>query len=351
MDETLKNDFKCIINDSNIDFKCLAGHTLLVSGASGLIPSYIVKSVLYLNSLKIYEPIKVIGIVRNINRAHSQYKDFKNDDNLVLIEQDITKPLIIKDNVDYIIHAASQVSPKLFYSDPVGTINANTIGTYNMLCLAKEKNVKSFLYFSSGEVCGDIFNNKDLVTEEDYGIVNPLDVRNCYAESKRMGENMCYCWHHQYGIPTKIVRPSHTYGPGFKADDGRCFASFVMNILNNEDIVLKSDGSAKRSFLYLTDAVRAYFLVLLNGINGEAYNIGNNKELSIKELADLLISLADNKNLKVIFEIADKNPSSKSTHGQLDITKIQKLGWTPIIPEKEGFRRTLSALKNKEIVL
>lgn len=339
-----RDDFEYILKDKLVDWEKFAGKSILITGASGALPSYIAKTLLYLNSLQKSVPTTVLALVRNLERAKQQYKDFLADKNLIFIEEDVINPLNYNGNIDYIVHAASLASPKYFYSNPVEVITANVIGTNNLLALAKEKNVKSFLYFSSGEVCGNIFDSKDLVSENDYGVVDPLNVRNCYSESKRQGENLCYSYFKEYDVPIKIVRPSHTYGPSFKKNDGRAFVSFVMNVVNNENIVLNSDGSAKRSFVYIADAVRAYFLVLLSGVNGEAYNVGNDREISIKELAELLIDLSDNKDLKVVFDIPKDAPSSKSTHGQLDISKIKKLGWNPKITEREGFARTIKAM-------
>lgn len=338
-----QDDFKYITADKNIDWNCFRNKTVLVSGASGMLPAYMVKTLLYLNEKEFFN-IKIIGIVRNLEVAKQRFKDFLENTNFKLLKLDITEKINIKEDINYIVHAASQATPRLFFLDPVGTIEANTLGTSNLLKLAKEKNVNGFLYFSSGEVCGDIFNKMNNVKEMDYGVVDPLEVRNCYAESKRLGENLCHCYHYQYNIPTKIVRPSHTYGPGFKPNDGRAFASFIMSIINGEDIVLKSDGSAKRSFIYIADAVCAYFLVLLKGKNGQAYNVGNNHEISILELANLLVNLPENKASKVIIDIPENTPSANSSHGQLDISKIKLLGWTPNISEKDGLQRTIKAI-------
>ena len=175
-------------------------------------------------------------------------------------------------------------------------IKANTVGTMNLLELAYQKNVKGFLYFSSGEVNGDIFETVTSVKESDYGKVDPLNVRSCYAESKRMGENICSCYFYQYKVPVKIVRLSHTYGPTIPLDDERVFVSFVKNVLNNQNIELNSDGSAKRCFLYLSDAVRAYFKVLLDGENANVYNVSNDY--------DILESVINGVGVSVGFTIA-----------------------------------------------
>lgn len=341
----LEEDFKYILNDKNIEWEKFAGKTVLVSGVNGYLPAYMIQTLLYLNELKIQESTKIIGLVRDLEKAQKKYKEYLEKDYFKLIKQDVSVPFDIEEKVDFIIHAASQANPKYFLSDPVGVINANCLGTNNLLSVAKEKKAKSFLYFSSGEVNGDMFEKKNSVSENDYGLVDPLKVRSCYPESKRMGENMCACWHHQYGIPTKIVRPCHTYGPGFNLDDERAFMNFVASVINNKNIVLKSDGSAKRSFCYLADATRAYFLVLLNGVNGEAYNVGNEYEISILDLAKIIIKLSNNKNLRIVFDKNLKNisPSSNISHGLMSINKIKALGWSPKIKEKEGLARTINS--------
>ena len=339
-------DFEYILNDKNIDFSVFQGKTVLIAGATGMLPAYMVKTLLYQNSLEKFPPTKLICLVRSIRKAKKCFCNFINDENLLFIEQDVINPICIKERIDYIIHAASKASGKFFYSDPVGVINANTIGTYILLNLAKEKNVKSFLYFSSGEVNGDIYSKQELVKESDYGIINPYDIRNCYAMGKKVGESLCYCYYYQYNIPAKAVRPSHTYGPGFNESDDRAFAQFVMAAVNKNDIILKTKGNAKRSFVYISDAVRAYFNVLLNGKDGEAYNVSNNREMSIKELALLISKISG--EIKIKFDLNSENESSVSLHGLEDITKIKSLGWTPVIDEQEGFRRTIEFYQSKK---
>ncbi len=343
MNEVLIQDFEYIFSDKKIDWSKLEGKTIFFSGANGFLPMYMIKTLLYINSIKMYNPINIVCLVRNIKKAQSCFGEFFFQPNIQFIEQDVCEKINYKRDVDYIVHAASQASPKYFFSDPVGTINANVLGTNNLLRFAFEKKVKSFLFFSTGEVNGDIFDKKNLVSENDYGVVNPLIVRNCYAESKRMGENMCVSWYKQYNVPAKIVRPSHTYGPGFNLEDGRVFASFVSSILKNKNIVIKSDGLAKRSFCYVADAVRAYFLVLLNGENGQAYNISNDYEISIKQLAELLTNISGNNNIKIEYEYDKNKISSSSLHGLLDNKKVKELGWSPKIKEEEGFKRTIKS--------
>ena len=181
--------------------------------------------------------------------------------------------------------------------------------------------------------------------------MNTLDIRNCYGESKRAGENACVCYNYQYGIPTKIVRIFHTFGPKVNLNDGRVFSDFCKNILNNENIVLKSDGSAKRCFCYVADAIQAYFLVLLNGEPAKAYNVGGdeNHEVSIRDLSELLVSLYPEKELKVIFDIDNSDITySKMQTPQKRIlpcvNRINALGWYQTTEVGECFKRTIDAL-------
>lgn len=250
------------------------------------------------------------------------------------------------------MHAASQASPKYYGVDPVGTINANVLGTINTLELARQHQVESYLYFSTGSVYGDVDPEKFPFTEKDYGYIDLLKGQSCYGESKRMGEQYCVAYHTQYDVPAKMVRIFHTFGPGLLFDDRRVFADFIKNIVNNEDIVLHSDGAAVRLFCYITDAVKAYFKVLLDGEVAEAYNVANPAgEISIRDLAQLLVDMYPEKHLQLKIEILKgdlttdkmKSPTQRAIPS---IAKMQALGWSPHVSVAEGFRRTIDSFSN-----
>lgn len=350
MNSIIQKDLDLIISSPIINWEVFKGQTVLITGANGMLPAYLAYTLLYLNSTKHYG-IKVLALVRNLEKSKEKFKDFLDDPNLEFIVQDVATEIKYTKKVDYIIHAASQASPKYYGVDPVGTINANVFGTINTLKLAKEKNAKSFLYFSSGDVYGIVDIDKFPIKENDYGYIDLLKVRSCYGESKRMGENLCVCWNYQYGVRAKMVRTFHTYGPGMRFDDGRVFADFCKNIVNNEDIVLRSDGSACRPFCYITDAAIAYFKVLLDGENGLAYNVGNPYcEVSILQLANTLVSLYPEKHLKVQKEIIESDMTTFKMRSPLlrsipDITKLKLLGWEPVVGIEEGFRRTIESYR------
>lgn len=340
----IEEDLENIVS-FNLPWCDFDGSTVLISGANGFLPAYMVETLLYLNEKREKQYTKVIGLVRNRDKALYRFAEYKNREDLQLLVQDVCKPVLVDERIDYIIHAASQASPKYYGKDPVGTLCANVIGAYNLLSLARENDIKSFLFFSSGEVYGQVDQKQGPIKEDSYGYVNPLDVRSCYSESKRMGETMCVSWFHQYGVPAKIVRPFHTYGPGIILGDGRVYADFVADILNHRDISMKGNGSALRAFCYLADAVLGFFTVLLKGENGEAYNIGDDKgEVSILELAEILVSLFPEKGLKVIKQESDEGSGyleSKISRSCPDISKARMLGWEPKTSIKEGFRRTI----------
>lgn len=350
MNTIIMQDIERITSSKLINWKRFHNKTVLISGANGMLPSYMVETLLYLKRKFGYN-VKVIALVRNLEKAKNVFADYSYNPMLEYLVQDVAEPIKYERKVDFIIHAASQAAPFYYGVDPVGTFKANTIGTINLLELAKEKTVEGFLYFSTGSVYGDVPGEKVLLDENVYGNVNILEARNCYAESKRAGENACVCYNYQYKVPIRIVRIFHTFGPKVNLNDGRVFSDFCKNILNSENIVLKSDGSAKRSFLYVADAVIAYFKVLLDGEDAKAYNVGGDEahEISIKDLSELLIGLYPEKKLKAIFDInkddltyTKMRTPQKQVLPKLD--RISSLGWKQSTSVRDCFKRTIEAL-------
>jgi len=320
------------------------GKRLLITGAAGYVPAYLVETLLYLNDTRFSTPARILGLVRDETRANKRFAHHGQRDDLVLIGQDVCSPIAVDGPIHFIIHAASPASPKYFGIDPVGTMDANVLGTHNLLRVANEKNVEGFLFFSTSEVYGNVSGGAAPIQERQYGGVDPLAVRSCYAEGKRAGETMCIAWHHQYGVPTRIVRPFHIYGPGMALDDGRVFADFVSNVVNGQDIVMKSDGTAVRSFCYIADATAAFFTALLLGQDGEAYNVGDQDGvISIGALARLLVDLFPDKKLEVVTQPvrSDKYLNSEFKVLVPDLTKVKGLGWHAHHTLEQGFERTV----------
>jgi UDP-glucuronate decarboxylase len=329
-----------------LDWGRLAGSRVVVTGAAGFLGGGLVRALLALNKAeKLSAPVHVVAMVRNAGAARERFARLASP-HLELIQWDLNT-IGVPDigRAQYVLHAASQASPRFYGTDPVGTLLPNAVGTAALLeALRQSADPRGFLFVSSSEIYGSVKSDA-VLAENDYGVVDPTSVRACYAESKRIGETMCVSWHHQYGIPALIVRPFHTYGPGLLPEDGRVFADFAFNIIRGENIIMKSDGSARRAFCYGSDAVAGFFTVLLKGIPGQAYNVANpGAELSVAELANLLVNLLPERGLRIE---RHSNPGQymQSTYSRLipDVSKLESLGWRAVVGPADGFRRMIAA--------
>lgn len=344
MHRILKEDIKNILN-TDLSWKSFDGTNVLITGASGMIGSYMMNTLVQLKKDSGYD-INVYALVRNPNKIAEEIRSEVN-----IIQQSVVEPIETDVTFDYVIHTASPASPLIMREDPVGTIAANTIGTYNTLNVAKKGSGKGYLYISSREIYGQPYENQEVFTEDSYGFVDPLNVRSCYPEGKKAAETMCVCFKQQFGVNAKIARLAHTFGPGMPVDDGRVQADFLRNVINNEDIVLKSEGTAVRTYTYVGDAVLALFHILLDS-EDIVYNISSEEStVSIRQLAETLVDAYPERNLKLVFDIpeADKNSGcAPFTLGILSSEKIRSIGWKPIYGLKEGLMRTVEFLEGSK---
>lgn len=343
----ISDDLAQMIDQYPVPWQKLRSKTVMITGAAGFLAAYMVETLMYLNEVQALN-VTILAVVRNKRRLESRFPHYSGRPELICIEQDIRDPVRPDRKVDFIIHAASQASPKYYAADPVGTLAANTLGTAHLLELAGRDGAEGFLYFSSAEVYGEA--SRVPTSESDYGYLDPLAIRSCYAESKRMGENMCVSWHHQYGVPARIVRPFHTYGPGMALDDGRVYADFVSDVVHGRDIVLKSNGLAKRAFCYLADATAGFWMVLLSGESARAYNIGNPEGvISMRDLAAILADLYPEKGISVRFEQrkdVENYLSNQISTTCPDITLARGLGWQPHTSLEFGFHKTIESYQS-----
>ena len=346
MNRVLEDDLKTIIAE-DLSWEKLKNKTVMITGASGMVGSYMLYVLLMLNDEKHYG-IKVDAVMRNVNKLP---EEVRNREDVNVVVADVTKDIPDVGDIDYIIHAASPESPLIMQNQPVETIAANTIGTFKTLELAKEKNAEGYLFISSREIYGQPDEGQEFFYENTYGFVDQLNPRSCYSEGKKAAETMCVCFHEEYGLNTKIARLAHTYGPGMSIYDGRVQADFLKNVYHNEDIVLKSEGTAVRTYTYIADAIAGMYRILLDS-EDIVYNIGNEAgKVSIRDLAEILVSIYPERGLKLVFDIPEGGTKGTApyTLGILSSEKLRKLGWNPKYSVKDGFKRTLEYLELENV--
>lgn len=345
MNRVFLEDLEAVIGE-DIPWERLKGRTVLITGASGMIGTYMLNVLTMLNEKYGYG-IRVLAMLRN---AAKLSEEIRARDDVEVIVHDVTEPLEIPGDVHYVIHAASPASPLIMQDKPVETIAANTLGTFNTLKLAKEKDAEGYLFISSREIYGQPDKGQEFFYEDTYGFVDQLNPRSCYSEGKKAAETMCVCYREEYGLNTKIARLAHTYGPGMSIYDGRVQADFLKNVFYKEDIVLKSEGTAVRTYTYIGDAVAALYRILL-GSEDMVYNIGNEDgKVSIRELAEIMVDIYPERGLKLVFDIPEGGTKGTApyTLGILSSRKLRKIGWVPKYSVKEGFKRTLEYLEIEE---
>lgn len=343
MNPIVESDIKELIGHKKY-FEPFNGLSVLVTGATGLLGSLLVKA-LSRFACTIY------ACCRSKAKFDSVFGGYKAD-NIVPIFSDITALDISKYSVDYIIHAAGTTDSKTFVEKPVDTITIAVEGTKSLLSQCVGKNIKGFVYLSSLEVYGSFpnYNGIKNVLETDYGYIEPVSVRSSYSESKRLAEALCKAYQSQYGVPVKIARLCQTFGAGVQYNDNRVFAQFARSVLECKDIVLRTKGETVRNYCYTTDAIAGVLTVLAHGEAGEPYNIANKSTtVSIADMANLFCKLYPESKSKVVFDITEDagklgyNPVVKL---QLDSSKLEQLGWKAEIDLEEMIRRLIESLKN-----
>lgn len=320
----------------------LRGKTVLVTGASGMIPAYAVYTLLALNETHGLD-LTVLGMVRNLEKARGILGSVVDRADFELIEGDVQNEITLDRTVDLVIHGASPARPALHAASPVDTIRANVQGAFGLLDLCVRSGGAQFVLMSSAEVYGQRADDGSLVAEDFYGSVDILNPRACYTEGKRAAETIAVSYHAQYGVPVTIARFGHIYGPGMALDDGRVQADFTADVIAGRDITLNSDGSARRTYTYLADAISGMFTALLTGAN-TAYNIADRDGfISIRQLAEEFTAARPASGLHVRFrdgvDVSQYNP----VRGQgLDDARLRGLGWAPHVGLRAGVDRTIA---------
>lgn len=325
-----------LATSASLPWEKLDGCNILITGATGLIGSCLVETLMARKN----KNYVVYASGRNEARAMKRFAEYVNDQSFHFIKHDVMQPLESDIQFDYIIHAASNASPNFFAEKPVEVIKSNIIGTCQLLDYGREHNLRRFLFVSSGEVYGE---GDGRVFDEDYsGYVNPAKPRSCYPSSKRAAETLCVSYGSEYGIDTVIARPSHTYGPHFTESDNRVYAQFIRNVIDGNDIIMKSTGAQFRSWCYVVDCASAILHILLKGENGEAYNIADSESnISIKELAEMIASIGGKKVVMELPSDHEKAGYNVVTKSVFATDKLQSLGWKPMASMRENMEHTI----------
>jgi len=328
-------DIKSIANELEEFYDELEGKTVLIAGGRGFLGTYFTSVLTKINET-LSKPMKIIVLDSLITSKDK--KDSVNQ-NIEFLEQDISKSFEIDDNIDYIIHAASIASPPTYRKFPIKTVDVNYQGTKNLLEIAKEKKVRSMLLLSSSEIYGD---PEIFPTPESYvGKVSCTGPRACYDESKRLAETISILYFQQYKIPIKIARPFNVYGPYLNLDDGRIIPDFMNNAINKSQIIIHSDGSPTRSFCYVSDAIGGFFKLLLSKHDGIICNVGNDEEVSVKNVADTIKNIVAKPISIKIIESNDPNYTKDNPQRRCpDLSLIKKsVNYIPKIDLEEGLKR------------
>lgn len=350
----IKRDIEKIIERLGIDINKLSGKTLLITGASGLIGSYIVETIAFLNSEKILPlPCKVLGIQKSKITKNSRLGYLLPRKDIRFISHDAVVPYSPPFKVDYIIHSAGMSAPAFFLEDPLGTIDINVNGMRWILEYAKKNKITSVLYMSSGEIYGNP-PEEFIPTSEVYpGNASTFSPRACYISSKRLAETLCYIYFEKYGVPVKVARPFVIYGPGLGISDKRVMADFIRSGLKKKPIEMLSEGLDTRSYCYIADATVAFFKLLLSSKSGEIFNVASDlEEVSIRDLADLVHKICKiKKPVKVSMKDA-KFIKGAPNRVFPDIAKLKNdFKFKPEVGIEEGLRRAIewnkSILNNK----
>lgn len=310
--------------------------TIIITGGAGFIGSHLCDALV--------GNYKIICIDCFITGRKNNVTHLLSNKNFVLIEHDITKPLKIKEPVNYVFHMASPASPIDYQLRPIETMLANSFGAYNMLELAKEKGAR-ILLASTSEVYGD---PKEHPQKETYwGNVNPIGPRSCYDESKRFAEALAMSYLKEHNIDVRLARIFNTYGPRMRENDGRVIPNFITQALQNKPITVYGDGSQTRSFCYVSDLVEGLKkLMFKESVSGEAINLGNPEERTVLETAKTVKQIIGSSS-EIIFK---KLPEDDPLRRNPDISKAKKmLSWEPKVSFGEGIKKTIESFKKSTL--
>ncbi len=306
--------------------------TVLITGAAGFLGSHLCDRF-------IAEGYKVIGMDNFITGDQKNLKHLDHEAQFNFINHDVTEHITIEEDIHYILHFASPASPIDYLKIPIQTLKVGSLGTHNLLGLAKAKKAR-ILIASTSEIYGDPLVHPQ--TEEYYGNVNTIGPRGVYDEAKRFQESITMAYNTFHGLETRIVRIFNTYGPRMRLNDGRVIPAFMGQALRGEDLTVFGDGSQTRSFCYVTDQVEGIYRLLLSDYDLPV-NIGNPHEISIRDFAEEIIKLTGTTQKVIYKDLPVNDPMQR----QPNIDKAKSiLGWEPKVDRAEGMKKTFDYFKS-----
>lgn len=300
---------------------------ILITGGAGFIGSHLCKRLLDQGHF-------VICVDNCITSSKDNVQELIYNQNFKFIEFDISNSLYVKEDLDWVFHLASLASPKYYLDYPIKTLKSGLLGTYNCLGIAKDKKAK-FLLTSTSEIYGDPQIHPQV--EEYWGNVNTIGPRACYDESKRAAESLTYAYHRKHKVNVRIARIFNTYGPNMQPDDGRVVSNFIIQALKGKDLTIYGKGEQTRSFCYIDDLIEGLIKLTENDYD-LPLNLGNPKEFTIKQLADLVLAETKSSSKVKRFPLPEDDPKRRKP----DISKAKELlGWEPTISLQEGLKKTI----------
>jgi dTDP-glucose 4,6-dehydratase len=305
---------------------------IVITGAAGFIGSHLSETLLDRGHSVVGIDNLLTGDLANI--AHLSGRDF------VFLKHDVTNYIHVDGPVDLVLHWASPASPIDYLELPIPTLKVGALGTHNALGLAKAKGAR-FVIASTSEVYGDPLEHPQKETY--WGNVNPIGPRGVYDEAKRFAEAITTAYHRYHGLDAKIVRIFNTYGPRMRINDGRAVPTFIAQALKNEDVTIFGKGSQTRSFCYISDLVDGIIRLAESNVN-DPVNIGNPHELSIEQIARLIITMTGSQSRLVFKPLPTDDPKVRKP----DITRARTLlGWEPHVPLEQGLTTTIDYFRKK----
>lgn len=318
----------------------LHNRTILITGATGLIGSNLVHCLLALDC-----KIKVVAPIRDLKKAVRIFSQNELE-NIRLIECDIVSyNYDALCDIDFIIHCAAPTASKYFIEHPVETFDVIYSGTKVLLNYARKRQIKGFVYLSSLEVYGEIYDDSKPVCEDSQGYLDIMAVRSSYPMAKRAAENLCCLYAAEYGVPVMVARLTQTTGAGIALDDNRVIAQFARLATYGNDIVLHTTGESARPYCYTTDAISAILYILFKGQKGNVYNVANeNTYISARDMAEF-VRVNFNPSIKVRVELKNDMGYAPVTKLNLSTEKLKGLGWLPRYGLYEIFDRLIKSLR------